>query len=54
MRPIPESHLYQEIHQQPGLIRNLIENTQDSINALAEEILSRGIRTCVHCGSRHQ
>ncbi len=44
MRPIPESHLYQEIHQQPGLIRNLIENTQDSINALAEEILSRGIR----------
>ncbi|QRN83330.1 SIS domain-containing protein [Chloroflexota bacterium] len=44
MKPIPESHLYQEIHQQPNLIRNLIENTQNSISALAEEILSRGIR----------
>jgi len=44
MKPIQESHLYQEIHQQPALIRNLIENTQDNINALAEEILSRGIR----------
>lgn len=44
MKPIQESHLYQEIHQQPDLIRNLIENTQDNINALAKEIQSRGIR----------
>lgn len=44
MKPIQDSHLYQEIHQQPVLIRNLIENTQDKINALAEEILARRIR----------
>jgi glucosamine--fructose-6-phosphate aminotransferase (isomerizing) len=44
MKPIQEIHLYQEIHQQPNLIRNLIENTQDNINALAEEILARRIR----------
>jgi glucosamine--fructose-6-phosphate aminotransferase (isomerizing) len=44
MKPLQDSHLYQEIHQQPALIRNLIDHTQDNINALAEEVLSRGIR----------
>jgi glucosamine--fructose-6-phosphate aminotransferase (isomerizing) len=44
MKSLQDSYLYQEIHQQPALIRNLIDHTQDNINALAEEILSRGIR----------
>ena len=44
MKPLQDSHLYQEIHQQPALIRNLIDHTQDNINALAEEVLSRGIK----------
>lgn len=44
MKPIQDSHLYQEIHQQPALIRNLIDHTQDNINALAKEVLARGIK----------
>lgn len=44
MKPLQDSHLYQEIHQQPALIRNLIDHTQNNINALAEEVLARGIR----------
>jgi glucosamine--fructose-6-phosphate aminotransferase (isomerizing) len=44
MRPLQDSHLYQEIHQQPDLVRNLIDQPQDNINTLAEEILACGIR----------
>lgn len=44
MKPIQDSHLYQEIHQQPALIRNLIDHPQDNINALAEEVRTRGIK----------
>jgi glucosamine--fructose-6-phosphate aminotransferase (isomerizing) len=44
MKPIQDSHLYQEIHQQPEVIQRLISEPQDPIKALAEQIQSRGIR----------
>lgn len=44
MKPIQDTHLYREIHQQPEVIRNLIDHTQGPIETLAEEILARGIR----------
>lgn len=44
MKPIQDSHLYQEIHQQPEVIQRLISEPQDPIKALADQIQSRGIR----------
>jgi len=44
MKPIQDSCLYQEIHQQPEVIQRLISEPQDPIKALAEQIQSRGIR----------
>ncbi len=44
MNAIQNSSLYQEIHQQPEVIRKLVSRPQDNIQALAEEVLSRGIR----------
>jgi glutamine---fructose-6-phosphate transaminase (isomerizing) len=44
MEPLQSSNLYKEIHQQPEVIRKLISRPQDNIQALVEEILSRGIR----------
>jgi glutamine---fructose-6-phosphate transaminase (isomerizing) len=43
MQSINKTHLYQEIHEQPELIRNLVSQPQAAIKALAKEIRSRGI-----------
>jgi glutamine---fructose-6-phosphate transaminase (isomerizing) len=43
MQPINKTHLYQEIHEQPELIRDLVSQPQAAIKALAKEIRSRGI-----------
>ncbi len=44
MEPVQNSNLYKEIHQQPDVIRKLVSRPQDNIQALAEEVLARGIR----------
>jgi len=44
MISIENTHLYQEIHQEPHVIRNLVSKPQESIKALAAEITARGIR----------
>ena len=44
MKSINETRLYQEIHQQPQIIQNLIFDPQDTIKALADEIRSRHIQ----------
>lgn len=44
MKPIQESHLYQEIHQQPAVISRLISEPQPGIQSLAAEIKSRKIQ----------
>lgn len=44
MKPIKETHLYQEIHQQPAVIRNLVSNPQQPIKELAKGIKNRGIK----------
>ncbi len=44
MQSITNSQLFQEIHQQPEIIQNLITHSQNSIKALVEEIHSREIR----------
>lgn len=44
MDSIQNSNLYKEIHQQPDVIHKLVSKPQDNIQALAEEVLSRGIR----------
>lgn len=41
MKPIQESHLYQEIHQQKAVIGKLVNETQPNIQALAGEIKTR-------------
>ena len=43
MKPIQETHLYQEIHQQPAVIGRLINEDQSNIQALAAEIKARKI-----------
>jgi len=43
MKPIKETHLYREIHQQSALILELVNKPQESITALAKEIKDRGI-----------
>jgi len=44
MTPIQDTYLYQEIHQQPDVIRRLVNTPPAGIAALAEEVKSRGIR----------
>lgn len=44
MKNIKETYLYQEIHQQPEVINQLITQPQDSIKKLAEKIRSNGIK----------
>jgi glucosamine--fructose-6-phosphate aminotransferase (isomerizing) len=43
MSDITETRLYQEIHQEPQVIRNLVSKPQDAIKALAIEIIARKI-----------
>ncbi|MDY6847480.1 MAG: SIS domain-containing protein [Chloroflexota bacterium] len=44
MKSIKETHLYREIHQQPALIRKLVNHPQEPIKALAKQIKDRGIK----------
>lgn len=44
MKPIQKTHLYQEIHQQPEVIGQLVSHPQEAILALADQIRSRGIK----------
>ena len=44
MKSIRDSHLYQEIHQQPAVIERLVSEPQAGIAALAEEITARNLR----------
>jgi glucosamine--fructose-6-phosphate aminotransferase (isomerizing) len=44
MKSIENTHLYKEIHQEPDIIRKLIEKPQPAIESLAKEIKSRKIR----------
>jgi glutamine---fructose-6-phosphate transaminase (isomerizing) len=44
MIAIENSRLYNEIHQEPDIIRNLIEKPQDAIRVLANEIKARDIK----------
>jgi glutamine---fructose-6-phosphate transaminase (isomerizing) len=44
MQPIQDTHLYQEIHQQPGLIQKLVKDPNETILAIADQIRSRGIK----------
>lgn len=44
MERVQKSNLYKEIHQQPEVIRKLVSQPQDNIQALAKEVLSQGIR----------
>ncbi len=43
MKRIEKTHLYQEIHEQPEVIRRLINNQQDVISALVGKIKALGI-----------
>ena len=47
MKPIQNTHLYQEIHQQPDLIHKIVSGPNESILALADQIHSRGIKQVV-------
>ena len=44
MKTLKSTRLYAEIHEQPTVIQNLINQPQESIGALAREIQSRNIR----------
>jgi len=44
MKPIEETHLYQEIHQQPAVIRNLVSKIQKPIMELAKKIKALDIK----------
>jgi len=43
MQSIEETHLYQEIHQQPDVILNLVTKVQEPVQELAKQIKSRYI-----------
>ena len=43
MKPIQNTHLYREIHQQPDVLQYLLTQPQDAITALAEQIHARHI-----------
>jgi glucosamine--fructose-6-phosphate aminotransferase (isomerizing) len=51
MKAIQNTHLYREIHQQPEVIRQLLNQPQDSITELAEQIHTRRI-TQVYIAAR--
>ncbi len=51
MTTIKNTHLFQEIHQQPEVIRRLVGQPQEAITALADQIRSRGI-TQVYIAAR--
>jgi len=44
MNSIKKTRLYQEIHQEPQVIQNLVGRSQDAIKALAAEITDRKIK----------
>lgn len=44
MNEIENTHLYQEIHEQPEIIRKLVSQSHETINNLADEVRRRGIR----------
>ncbi len=44
MKRIQETHLYREIHEQPDVIRRLINDQGDVFSEIAEKITSQGIR----------
>jgi len=44
MKPIQNTHLFQEIHQQPEVIRKLVGQPQTAIINLTDQIRSRGIK----------
>lgn len=44
MKPIENTHLHQEIHQQPDLIHKLVSEPNKSILSIADQIHSRGIK----------
>ena len=44
MKPIQNTHLYQEIHQQPAILQQLVSKPQQAIFELADLIRSRGIK----------
>ncbi|MFU8826079.1 MAG: SIS domain-containing protein [Brevefilum sp.] len=43
MKPIQNTHLYREIHQQPDVLQHLLTQPQDAVIALAEQIHARHI-----------
>lgn len=45
--PIKSTHLYREIHEQPAVIRRLLENERDVTQALSQQIRSRAIKHIV-------
>ena len=47
MKPIENTHLYKEIHQQPDLIGKLVSEPSNSILNLADQIHARGIKQVV-------
>ncbi len=51
MRTLQKTHLYSEIHEQPGIIQNLASRTHEEINGLAKQIIKRGIKH-VHIAAR--
>ncbi len=42
-----QSHLYQEIHQQPDVLANLLDTQRGAVEMLAEDIQARGISSIV-------
>jgi glucosamine--fructose-6-phosphate aminotransferase (isomerizing) len=44
---LTDSHLYQEIHEQPGVLAELLREEQDHIRDLVEDIKGRGITHAV-------
>ena len=44
MKSIEGTYLFKEIHEQPKVIRNLVEKTQEPIKELARQVTSRGLK----------
>ena len=47
MSAIQSTHLFQEIHEQPGVLAELLREEQDRIRDLVEDIRGRGITHAV-------
>ena len=54
MIDLTTTRLYQEIHEQPGVLARLLASEGHAVAGLAEEIRRRGISPSVRAGSRHQ